>query len=642
MKTAISVLACFAVLASSAVWNRVATAADLTTSYPGALTLQVDLRDAPRKIFHAAETIPVQAGPLTLYYPKWIPGEHAPSGPIQNVAGLSFTANGQTLPWRRDLTDMYAIHLEIPRGVSRLDVAFDFLSPTGGGEFGQSVSATPNIVDLEWNQVLMYPAGYASRAITFEPSVQLPAGWQYATALEPHSGEGGTIHFQAVTLNNLVDSPLIAGQYFKQVNLAPDGKVPVYMDVVADGPEDLAITTEQTQHYRNLVQQAYALFDSHHYDSYHFLYTLSDNTGHFGLEHHQSSDDRIFANYFINPDSYLAAAGLLPHEYVHSWNGKFRRPADLWTPDFNSVPMQDDLLWVYEGLTQYFGPVLTARSGLWTPQQFREALAMTAADMDHRPGRTWRPLQDTADEAQILYYTPGAWANWRRGTDFYPEGTLLWLDVDTQLRELSHGKRSMNDFARLFYGMDNGSYVTQTYTFDDIVNALNRVEPYNWSAFLKNILDRRQYHAPLDGIRRGGYRLIYTDTPSEVLKANEKLRKVSDQMYSIGLRVGSGGENAGRIFDVLWNGPAFKAGLAPGMQLIAVNGRAFTPEVLSQAITEAKNSAAPIRLLIKNLDYYTSYDVDYHGGLQYPHLERVKGAPDYLDAIIAPLKPKMF
>lgn len=628
-----SVLAVILAMGWSVAASADAPAAD-PGAYPGTLKLAVDVSDASRKLFHVRETIPVKPGPLTLYYPKWIPGEHSPSGPIVNVAGLVFTANGKTLPWRRDLADMFTFHLDVPKGVSTLDVAFDFLSPNGGGEFGQSVSVTPKIVDLEWNQVLLYPADYWSRDIRIQPSIKLPAAWQFGTALIADSKHGDEIGFKPVTLNNLVDSPLIAGQYFKQVDLAPGAKVPVYMDIVADGAEDLAITPKQTDHYRALVQQAYKLFGSHHYDQYHFLYTLSDNTGHFGLEHHQSSDDRIGADFFTNPDSTMLEAGLLPHEYVHSWNGKFRRPADLWTPNFN-VPMKDDLLWVYEGLTQYFGPVLTARSGLWNAQQFRDALAETAAYMDHRPGRTWRPLQDTADEAQILYYAPGSWGNWRRGTDFYPEGTLVWLDVDTKLRELSHDKRSLNDFAREFYGINNGSYVTVTYTFDDIVKALNKVQPYDWAKFLRERLDSTQYHAPLDGIVRGGYKLVYTDKPSDLGKAAAKIRKGMNLMYSIGLNVS--GKN-GQIRDVLWNGPAFKSGIGPGMTIVAVNGREFSSGTMKQAIKDAKDNSRPITLLVKNLEYYKTYDVDYHGGLRYPHLERVESAPDYLDQIIAPLE----
>src|SRR5579875_1968654 len=616
-------------------------AADITTPYPGTLTLKVDLTQAPRRIFTVHETIPVKPGPLSLYYPKWIPGEHSPSGPITNVAGMIFTANGKRLTWRRDLVHMYEIHLNVPAGATTLDVDFDFLSPISGGSFGAGVSTTPNIADLEWNQVVFYPAGYASKAITVKPSLMLPQGWQFATALEPHTGTGGgtsaAIDFAPVTLNNLVDSPIISGRYFKQVDLAPGAKTTVDRDMVADAPADLAITPKQIDLYRNLVTQENRMFGAHHYQSYHALLTLSDHTDHFGLEHHQSSDDRIFADYFTNPPAFLIGSTLIPHEYTHSWNGKFRRPYDLWTPDFNSVPMKDDLLWVYEGLTDYWQEVMAARSGFWTPAEFRQSFAMIAAQMDHVPGRTWRPLQDTADMAPLSYYVPFAWSNWRRRTDFYPEGALLWLDVDTKIRELSHDKHSLDDFAHLFYGMDNGSYVTKTYTFDDVVTALNTVQPYDWATFLHAILDTTQYHAPLAGLSQGGWKLVYTDEPSDIWKAAASAFKKflgTDAMYSIGFSVGSNGD----VMDVLWNGPAFKAGLVPGMTITAVDGEAFSPEVLKAAIKNAKDSQSPIKLLVKNVAQYETFNVDYHGGLQYPHLERVKGTADYLDQIAAPLK----
>ena len=607
---------------------------------PATIHLAVDLTDAPRQLFHVRETLPVTPGGLTLYYPKWIPGEHSPSGPLRDLAGLKFTADGKPLAWRRDLENMYALHLDVPAGAGSLDADFDFLSPAGGGEFGQSVSATPDLVDLEWNQVLLYPAGKASKEILFEASVTLPADWNYATALEPEGGGKGSTGFKPVSLDELVDSPLIAGRYFRRVDLAPSGGVPVHLDVVADAAADLDISAEQTDKFRSLVIQAYTLFGARHYGHYDFLLTLSDNTGHFGLEHHQSSDDRTWQDYFTEPSTTLVANHLLPHEYVHSWNGKFRRPADLTTADFNSVPMHSDLLWVYEGLTEYFGDVLAARSGMWTQEQYRELLAMTAARMDNRPGRTWRPLQDTADEAQILYYAPREWENWRRVQDFYAEGELLWLDVDTKLRELSHGARSMNDFARAFYGMDDGSHAVKTYTFDELVATLNQVQPFDWAAFLRERLDSTQVHAPLDGITRGGYRLAYTDTPSEFFKADQKRRETLNMMYSIGLLLAADRKNSGTIKDVLWGSPAFKAGVGPGMKLIAVNGRDFTADkdALKNAIVAAQKSKEPIRLLVRNQDDYFTFDVDYHDGLRYPVLRPIAGAVPVLDAITAPLK----
>ncbi len=601
------------------------------------IRLDVDLTQAPRQLFHAHEALPVQPGALTLYYPKWIPGEHSPSGPLENLAGLKFSAGGKPLTWRRDPVDMYAVHLTVPAGVTSLEADFDFLSPAGGGEYGQSVSATPDIVDLEWNQVLLYPAGAASKDISFVPSVKLPAGWQFGSALDVDGSSAGVTRFKPVTLENLVDSPLAAGLHFRRVDLAPGAQVPVHLDLVADTDEDLAMTAPEIEAARNLVKQAYALFGGHHYDHYDFLLTLSANTGHFGLEHHQSSDDRNLPDLYIEPETSLVGAHLLPHEYVHSWNGKFRRPAGLVTPDFNSQPMQGSLLWVYEGLTEYFGNVLMARSGGVTAEQYRELLALDAASMDHRPGRGWRPLQDTADEAQVLYYAPRDWQNWRRVQDFYVEGELVWLDVDTKLRELSGGKKSMDDFAHAFYGMDDGSYVVHPFTFDDLVAALKGVQDYDWAAFLKQRLDSTNPAAPLDGITRGGYRLAYTDTPSEYFKALEKVRKTGNYMFSIGLALNMGDKGNGRITDVLWDGPAFKAGLAPGMTLVAVNGRAFDADkhVLKDAITEAKGSKSPIQLLVRQQDTYITFNVDYHDGLKYPVLVRVSGTPARLDDIIA-------
>ncbi len=608
------------------------------------IALHVDLRDVTQKIFHVQMSLPVEPGALTLDYPKWIPGEHSPSGPVGNVAGLRITAGGESLPWRRDLDDMYAIHLQVPERARSLDVAFDFLSPTGGGRFGQSVSVTEDLVALEWNQVLFYPAGRPAKEIHLQATVELPAGWRYATALETASSSGGEVRFQATSLAELVDSPLVTGANFREIELAGPPARPVVLDMVADAPQELEITDEQTEELRALVEQAKLLFGAEHYDHYRFLLILSDQSGHFGLEHHRSSDDRTWARFLTDPDSFLASAGLLPHEYVHSWNGKFRRPADLWTPDFNRVPMRDDLLWVYEGLTTYWGDVLTARSGLRNAGEYRDALAASAAEMDHRAGRVWRPLQDTADEAQVLYYTSGAWQSWRRGTDFYPEGELIWLDADTKIRELSGGGKSLDDFARLFYGIDDGSWTTKTYTFDDVVAALGQVQPFDWQTFLRERLDAKGEHAPLDGIARGGYRLVYTATPSEYQTANETRRKRIDLEDSIGLTVSTDPKDRGEIEDVLWQGPAFAAGVAPGMHLVAVDGRAFSAEGLKAAVEAARSDREdppgpkPLELLVEDQDVYRTLRIDYHGGLRYPHLERRAEAPALLDEIVAPRK----
>jgi predicted metalloprotease with PDZ domain len=626
------------VLGAAAVFAQQADAPPIVNKrYAGELTLAVDLTDAARKIVRVHETIPVAAGSLALYYPKWIPGEHAPSGPITGITALKISAHGTDIAWHRDLVDMYTLHLTVPSGVTALDVDFAFLSPLGGGEFGQSASITPRIAVLEWNQVLFYPAGYGSHSIEFAPSIKLLPGWGFGTALERASGAGDEVHFKPVNLATLIDSPLLAGANFRRVDLAPGAHIPVRLDIAADHAGDLAMTEQQIAQHRALVEQAYKLFGARHYAHYDFLLTLSENTGHFGLEHHESSDDRTDTDFFTDPQGYLAHTGLLPHEYVHSWNGKYRRPADLWTPNFN-VPMRDDLLWVYEGLTEYYGDVLSARSNMRSAQEYRDALAASAAGMAQRPGRSWRPLQDTADEAQILYYTPSAWSNWQRDVDFYDEGELLWLDVDTLIREKSHGQHSLDDFAHAFYGINDGVIPANTYTFDDVVAALNAVQPADWRQFLRHYLDVKQQQAPLDGITRGGWQLTYSDKPSEFSKADDKERKHANFMASLGVLISTDSDEHrdGELIDVLWNSPAFAAGLAPAMKLLAVNGEEFKPERLADAIRAAQHGKKPLALLVQNLDYFITINVDYHGGLKYPVLTRLPNSEDRLSNIIKP------
>jgi predicted metalloprotease with PDZ domain len=629
-------LLALAVTTALAMSAAAAAAADLPAPvdqpYPGTLKVSVDLTAAPTKIFRVNETIPVTPGPLTLYYPKWIPGEHAPSGPIQNVAGVVIKANGKQLAWRRDLREMYAINLQVPDGVSEIELSFQFLSPGDGGEFGASASSTPDLVDVEFNQTAFYPAGHYTRQITIQPSVTLPPGWKFGTAMQIDSQSGNTTQFKPLTFNNLVDSPLIAGKYFNRVDLDPGASVPVHLNVVGDAADDVKLTEKQLAGQRAVVTQAARLFNAHHYDHYDFLLTLSDHTGHFGLEHHQSSDDRLPANFLTDENMHMLAATLLPHEYVHSWNGKFRRPADLWTPTFME-PMQDDLLWVYEGLTDYWCGVLTTRAGLWTPAQYRDSMALIAAEMSARTGRSWRSLQDTADAAPLTYFGGDGWGNWRRGTDFYPEGQLLWLDVDTQIRQLSGGKHSLDDFARAFYGIDNGSYVTKTYTFDDVVSTLNQVQKYDWAKFLRDRLDATGDSLPEHGIENGGWKLVYNDTPNDTDKAADKVRHGANLAYSLGMSVSGKGE----IRDVQWGGPAFNAGLVPDLTVVAVNGKDFSAEALKDAVTAAKTGSAPIELLVKNVDVYSTVKLDYHGGLKYPHLVRA-GGKDLIGDITTPRK----
>src|ERR1700756_320615 len=592
------------------------------------VTIHVDATTAPRKIFHASLKIPSAPGDLTLYYPKWIPGEHAPDGPVIDLAGLFFKANGASLKWRRDLLDGLTIHVEVAAGVQEVEGVLDLLSPaTLESGFSAGSSATAKLAVISWNPVLLYPKGWKADEINYIASLKLPEGWKFGTPLPIASQSGNEIHFSTVSLTTLVDSPVITGEYLKVVPLAQDP--PTEMDIAADSAAALDAPQEVWDHYKNLVDQAQKLFGAHHYRDYHFLYTLSDHVAHFGLEHHESDDSRVDERSLVDDSARKLAAGLLPHEYVHSWNGKFRRPYDLATPDYQQ-PMQDDLLWVYEGLTDYLGFVLTARSGLLSGALDREDLANTAAELDHLPGREWRNLQDTADAAPQLYFAPQAWYSWRRGTDFYSEDTLNWLWVDVIIRQQSKGKKTIDDFCHLFHGAPSGGPALKTYTFDDIVNALNQVVPYDWRGFWTERLPNHGPRPPLGGIEGSGWKLIYDENPSEMLSSFSGMSHFVPAGFSIGLNL----RDDGGIADTIEGDVAAKSGIGPGMKVVAVNGRRFTSEILRDAIKAAKNSATPIELLVENADYYRTYKLDYHGGEMYPHLVRDESKPDLLSDIL--------
>ena len=600
------------------------------TTRPIALT--VDLTDAARKILHAELTIPVEPGPLTLVYPQWIPGEHGPTGPVDNLAGLTFTAKGQVLAWQRDDVNMFAFHLTVPAGVSTIDAHADFLATAAPTGFSAGASTSANLAVLSWNELILYPAGLASAQVTIEPALKIPDGWKFGTALAASSSEQDVTHFRPVPLNMLVDSPVLAGRFFKEIPLAEEVTPKHYLDMAADGPEDLKISSNLTAAFSNLVRETGALYASRHYESYHFLLTLSDSVAHFGLEHHQSSDDRVEARNFIDDDLNMLNGDLLPHEFTHSWNGKYRRPAGLYTTDFQH-PMKGDLLWVYEGLTQYLGDVLAARSGIWTAQQYRAYLAESAAEMDHRPGRTWRDLQDTASSAQILYGTSEQWDNWRRSVDYYQEGELVWLEVDTTIRKLSGGKKSLNDFCARFLGLGgNTPPKTVTYTFADVVENLNAVEPYDWERLLKERLTSKSARAPLEGIAKGGYRVEYTDEPNEFVRAEEYRDRGVNAWYSLGMLVADES-----VSDVLVGSPAYRAGLGPGMRLVAINGRRATDDLLRQAIRDSKEGGDGIELIVENTGFFKTVKIDYHGGEKYPHLVREGQGAAYLDEIVKPM-----
>jgi predicted metalloprotease with PDZ domain len=604
-------------------------AAPQDIAYPGGpITLSVDATDLARRIFQVHETIPVaNAGPLTLLFPQWLPGNHSPSGQLDKFAGLIIRSGGKQIDWVRDPVNVFAFHIDAPAGP--LDLTFQYVSPVQTNE--GRVQMTPDMLNLQWDEVALYPAGYFSRDITFIPTVKLPAGWGYGTALEPAGPPvDGATTFKPTPFNTLVDSPMFAGRYFERLDLDPTGPAPVHLDVVADSPELLKVTPDQLQAHKNLVTQAYKLYGSHHYDHYDFLLSLSDKMSGIGLEHHQSSEDGTTPKYFTDWD-HTVGRDLLAHEYTHSWNGKFRRPADLWTPNFN-VPMRDSLLWVYEGQTQYWGYVLAARSGLMTKQDTLDAIALTAAAYDHRVGRYWRDLEDTTNDPIIAQRRPIPWLSWQRSEDYYSEGQLNWLDIDTLIRKLSGGRKSLDDFAKAFFGVHNGSFVTDTYTFEDVVATLNAVYPYDWASLLKARLYGHAAGAPLDGLERGGYRLIYTDTPPTYQKNLESQYKRTDLTYSIGVSIGKDATLTG----VQWDGPAFKAGLTIGTQIVAIDGKSYDGDALKAAITAAKGGARPIVLLVKKDDVYTTVQIPYYDGLRYPHLERISGTPALLDDILTP------
>jgi predicted metalloprotease with PDZ domain len=601
--------------------------------YPGIIELQVNASNVGQRIFEVHERIPVKAGKLTLLYPQWRLGAHAPAGYLlSQFAGLMLSANHHRLEWQRDPGDMYVFHVNIPAGVSMLDAEFQFLSPVEGGQ--GAVVATAEMLAVHWESLLLYPAGVYAHGVIFKPSIVMPQDWKFGGALELVEQVGAEARFKPVNLEDLIDSPIYAGKYFKRIDLDPGAKVPVFLDLVADSPADLEATPEQIDAHRALVQQAYKLFGSHHYDHYDFLMALSDEFSFSGLEHQQSGENGVRSTYFSEWSKQQAwRSNLVSHEYTHSWDGKFRRPADQLIANFNE-PMQDSLLWVYEGATSYWGHVLGARSGLVEVSQMRDGLAATAALYDHRVGRSWRSLQDTTNEPIISHRGSLAWISWQRAEDYYSEGELIWLDADTKIRELSGDKRSLDDFARNFFGVRNGTHEPpDPYTFEDVVHALNTVQPFDWATFLRARLDGHGPGAPLDGLTRSGWTLVYTEQPSEYSKDADAYRKITDFTYSLGFAV----DNDGRLVNLVWGSPAFKSGLTGGFTLLAVNGRAYKPELLKIAITAAKSGNQPIELLFKKDDRFRTERIDYHDGLKYPHLQRIEGTPDRLEAIFKPM-----
>jgi len=595
-------------------------------AYPGTIALHVDASNLSQQVFRMRLSMPVRAGAMTLLYPQWAPGNHGPNIPLTQLAGLKFSADGKPLEWTRDPVNVYAFHVNVPQGATTLEAEYQFLSPLDTSQ--GRITMTDDILGVQWQSVALYPAGYDARRITVQPTLTLPQGWQFASALEVEGRTGDEVRFKPHDLDTLVDSPLFAGRYFKRIDLAPGAKVPVMLNVVADNPENLDAKPEQIALHRAMVDQAVKLFGSQHYKHYDFLFAISDDFGGIGREHQQSSENGVKLGYFSEWNRNEAGRELLPHEFVHSWNGKFRRPAGQNVPNFNT-PLQNELLWVYEGQTQFWGKVLAARSGLVSQNHARDALAIDAARYDNTQGRDWRAMQDTVNDPIINGRRPIGWGNWQRSEDYYTEGMLIWLDVDTKIRELSGEKRGLEDFARAFFGVENGRVEALHYSFEDVVKTLNKIQKFDWAPFLRARLDGHGPGAPLDGLARAGWKLVYSDTPSDTGRASEERSKSTDFTYSLGFSV----RQDGGVTGVIWDGVGFRAGLAANSTIVAVNNRVYKGDVLKAAVREAKDGKGPIELLVKKGNNLRTVTLDYKDGLRYPRLERIAGARDRLELL---------
>ena len=592
--------------------------------YPGTIQLDVDATDTTQGIFRVKETIPVAAaGPMALLFPKWLPGNHSASGQLDKLAGLVIRAGGKVVPWVRDTVDVYAFHVDVPQGAKRLDVEFQFISATAGNQ--GRISMTPNMISLQPNSVSLYPAGYFTRQIPVRMTARFPDGFTAAGALRAKA-TGSTYAYETTNYEVLVDSPVLAGRYGKVWALSPK----VNLDVFADSPEQLVASPAQIDAHKRLVEQAVKTFGAQHYDHYDFLLSLSDQLGGIGLEHHRSSEDGSRPTYFTEWDQNAPARNLLPHEFTHSWDGKFRRGADLWTPDFRT-PMRDSLLWVYEGQTQFWGYVLQARSGLVSKQDTLDAYAFIAANYVNVVGRQWRPLVDTTNDPIISQRRPKGWTSWQRAEDYYNEGLMVWMEVDAMLRQKSGGTKSIDDFAKAFFGVRDGDWGELTYTFDDVAGTLNRIVPYDWAGFLAKRLTETGQPAPIQGFAMNGYTLVYTPEPTGYFKQVEKSRG-TDATFSIGLLV----NKEGGVGTTVWDSPAFKAGVAVGDQLVAVNGDVYSSDALKHAIIAAKTSKDPIRLTLKDGNRLRDVAIDYHDGPRYPRLQKTGTGEGGLDKLLTP------
>lgn len=602
------------------------------------IELRVDATDIDHRRMQVHEVVPVAPGKVTLQYPHWIPGTHSPIGNVYRLAGLQIHAHGHAIDWERDPADVESFRVTVPAGVTMLELDFDHLSSMKDNDDNEIVH---DMLDVNWRKLLLYPMGVRASDVMVEASVTLPAGWDYGTSLRPMHGGAVDAHapthldFPAMSLEMLIDSPIISARLVRHYVVDPDPKHPVNLHVFANEAAQIDVSDAVLAQHTQLVRQALALFGARHYDHYDFLLVVDDPFGvKGGLEHHQSSENGVRRNYFVDWDKSAPRHALLPHEYVHSWNGKFRRPRDLWTPTYNDTPMQGSLLWVYEGLTNYWGEVLAARSGLMPPAVAHGMLASEAATALARAGHDWRNLQDTTNDPVMMTRGRGLdWIDWQRPVDYYPEGTLLWLSVDVKLRQLSGDRRSLDDFAKLFHGRDDGRISPELYDFNDIVRALDTVEHFDWARYLRERLDAHDANGLLDGIRNGGWRVSYAEKPNEFARMQDELNEETNLVDSLGISVSS---KDGMLKRVLWGGPAFQAGLSIADTLVAVNSHVYRADLLKQTVTAAKGGTGPIQLMVKESDVYRTVSIPYADGLRYPVLERTDDPKNYLDEILAP------
>lgn len=589
------------------------------------LDVAVDATDAPKSILHVREKIQVKPGNLTLFYPKWIPGEHSPTGPLNNVVNLFIKANGKPLTWRRDDVEMFAFHLTIPANVKEIEITFDDAADPG-------TTSSANLARIKWNRLLLYPINAKSDDVKVSSSLKLPADWKYATALTTAKESKNSVDFNPTTLTTFVDSPAVVGKFFRRVLLSDEFGANHEIDLFADSAEALEYNPQTLAGWKNLIKEARLMFGARHYNSYKFLVTLSDQGGSEGLEHHESSEDGVGEKGLSGEFELLDLNGLLGHEYAHSWNGKYRRPIGLATGDFQT-PMRAELLWIYEGLTEYLGDVLPARSGLWTAEHFRDVIAEVSANMDNQTGRRWRPLADTATAVQFTYGGERAWRNQRRNAEYYYEGELIWLEADVLIRQKSMGKLSLDDFLRKFHGGQNSGAMVKTYNFNEIVKTLNDVLPYDWRTFFTERVYQVQNRAPLGGITNGGWKLIYNDQPNSQIKVLETVTGNAYFSYSIGIIVNA----SGTIRDINPDLAAAKSGLAPQMTIKKINGEDFSVETLRKAVAATTNQASMIELEAENGSETKTYKINYRGGEKYPHLVRDSTKADLFSSIAKPL-----